>query len=77
MKAMCVELGRLVQGYGDTKGMDTIKFVTLNEIAKIPEDRTVMYACIVVDYREQKTDPNRVRITVGGNLIYYLYELTT
>ena len=35
------------------------------------------YARIVVDFRPQKTDPNRVRITVGRNLIYYPYELTT
>ena len=37
----------------------------------------VTYARIVVDYRPQKEDPNRVRITVGGNLIDYPGELTT
>jgi hypothetical protein len=47
------------------------------EIKKIPQDRTVTYARIVVDYRPQKDDPNRVRITVGGNLINYPGELTT
>ena len=31
----------------------------------------------MVDYRPQKTDPNRVRITAGGNLISYPFELTT
>jgi hypothetical protein len=36
-----------------------------------------MYACIVIDHRPQKDDPNRVRIIVGGNLINYPYELTT
>ena len=36
-----------------------------------------MYANIVVDYRPQKEDPNRVRITAGGNLINYPGELTT
>jgi hypothetical protein len=30
-----------------------------------------------VDYRPQKEDLNRVRITVGGNLINYPGELTT
>jgi hypothetical protein len=30
-----------------------------------------------VDYRPQKADPNRVRITVGGNLIDYPGESTT
>ena len=40
-------------------------------------DQTVTYARIVIDYRPQKTDPNRVRITAGGNLIDYPDELTT
>lgn len=48
-----------------------------DEIKRIPKDRTVTYARIVVDYRPQKADPNRVRITVGGNLIDYPGELTT
>ena len=77
MKAMCIELGRLAQGYKDTKGTDTIHFMTLVEIKKIPGDSTVTYARIVIDYRAQKTDPNRVRIIVGGNLIDYPGELTT
>ena len=77
MKAMCIELGRLSQGYGDTKGTNTIKYLSLEEIKGIPGDRTVTYARIVVDYRPQKEDPNRVRITVGGNLIDYPFELTT
>ena len=34
-------------------------------------------ARIVVDFRPQKEDPNRVRITVGGNLIKYPGEVTT
>ena len=74
---MCIELGRLAQGYKDTKGTNTIKFLTPDEIRHIPNDRTVTYARIVVDYRPQKEDPNRVRITVGGNLIDYPYELST
>ena len=77
MRAMYKELGRLAQGYKDTKGTNTIKFISLNKICRIPRDRTVTYACIVVDYREQKLDPNRVRITVGGNLIEYPYKLAT
>ena len=40
--------------------------MSLDEIAKIPKGRTVTYARIVVDYRKQKADPNRVQITVGG-----------
>jgi hypothetical protein len=77
MKAMCIELGGLSQGHGDTKGTNTTKYLSLEEIKGIPGDRTVTYARIVVDYRPQKEDPNRVRITVGGNLIDYPFELTT
>ena len=51
--------------------------MSLVKISQIPRDRTVTYARIVVDYREQKLDPNHVRITVGDNLIEYPYELTT
>ena len=76
-KAMAKELGRLAQGFGDTEGTDTIRFLTHDEIRCIPADRTITYARIVVDYRPQKDDPNRVRITAGGNLIDYPYELTT
>ena len=48
-----------------------------NEIKQIPCDRTVTYARIIVDYRPQNDDPNRVHITVGRNLINYPGELTT
>ena len=47
------------------------------EIRNILTDRTVTYANIVVDYCPQKEDPDRVRITAGGNLISYPGELTT
>ena len=65
-KAMCKELGRLCQGYGDTEGTSTMQFLDQEGIHNIPHDRVVTYARIVVDYRQQKKDPNRVRITAGG-----------
>jgi len=75
---MCKELGRLANGYKDeTNGTGTLHYMTHEEIKNIPTDRTVTYAKIVVDYRPQKEDPNRVRITVGGNLINYPFETTT
>ena len=49
-KAMCKELGRLAQGYGNTKGTSTIKFLSLDEIPNIPSNRVVTYARIVVDF---------------------------
>ena len=51
--------------------------LTHAQIARIPLDRVITYARIVVDFCPQKEDPNRVRITAGGNLISYPGELTT
>ncbi len=77
-KAMSKELHRLAQGYTDvTKGTNTIFYLSHADICKIPQDTTVTYARIVIDHQPQKEDPNRVRITVGGNLIDYPFELTT
>ena len=76
-EAMCKEIGRLVQGYEDIIGTNTILFMKRDDIKNIPKDCTVTYACIVVDYHPQKMNPNCVCITAGGNLIIYLYELTT
>ena len=41
------------------------------EIKNIPKDKTITYERITVDYREQKEDPYRMKLTVGGNLIRY------
>ena len=43
-KAMCKELGRLAQGYKDTEGTNTVYFMSIEDIKKIPSDRTVTYA---------------------------------
>eukprot|EP00804_Cyclotella_cryptica_P013531 CCRYP_017239-RA/>CCRYP_017239-RA protein AED:0.45 eAED:0.45 QI:0/0/0/1/1/1/2/0/507 len=73
------EIGALAQGDNKTGavGTNTIFFMSHKDIQNIPSDRTITYARVVVDYRPQKQDPNRVRITVGGNLIDYPGELTT
>ncbi len=78
IKAMSKELHRLAQGCpGVTKGTNNIVYLSHSDICKIPQDRTVTYARIVIDHRPQKEDSHRVRITVGGNLIDYPFELTT
>eukprot|EP00804_Cyclotella_cryptica_P020666 CCRYP_003456-RA/>CCRYP_003456-RA protein AED:0.45 eAED:0.45 QI:0/-1/0/1/-1/1/1/0/123 len=74
------EFGNLAQGDLKTgeKGTNTLFFMSHEEIANIPAGRTVTYGRIVINFRPQKTDPNRVRITAGGNLIKdYPGELTT
>jgi hypothetical protein len=76
--AMSMEVHRLTQGKeGVTKATNTIFFLSHKEIWCIPTNCTVTYACIVIDHRPQKQDPNCICITVGRNLINYLFELTT
>ena len=69
---ICLELGRLSQGYKhDTDGTNTSHFISKDDISNIPSYLTVTYARIVVGRQPHKTDPNRVRITVRGDLIHY------
>jgi len=69
------EFGRLCQGVGNrVKGTNTLFFVPRNQI---PKNKTVTYPRIVCDYRPTKSEPNRTRITVGGNLIIYNDEVYT
>ena len=64
--AMCKELGKLSQGYkGLVEGKNTFFFMSHENICDIPPDKTVTYACIVVDYLPQNSNPNCVRLTVG------------
>ena len=73
------EFGNMAQGnkLTNTPGKNSIFVMSHDEIGRIPEDCTVTYAKIVVNFRPQKADPNQVRITVGGNLINYPHKLTT
>ena len=73
------EFGSLAQGDTRTgvKGNSTLIVMERNDIKNIPADRKVTYGRLVVDYRPQKEDPNRVRLTAGGNLIDYPGELYT
>jgi hypothetical protein len=78
LKAMRKELHCLAQGCpGITKGTNTIFFLLHADICTISSNRTITYTRIVINHHPQKEDPNHVRITVGGNLIDYLFELTT
>ena len=48
-----------------------------DEIDNLPADQIVTYARIVVNFRPQREDPNRVQMTAGGNLIKYPGEIRT
>ena len=73
------EWGHLAQGdeTKNTAETDSLFVITHKEILNIPKDRTVTYAQMVVNYCPQKPDPNRVRITAGGNIIKYPGKITT
>ena len=32
---------------------------------------------MVCDYRPQKDEPNRLRLTVGGNMVHYPFDVST
>ena len=68
-KAMSNELGRLAKGntYG-VKFTDTIEFILKSSI---PNGRDITYANFILDYRPLKSEPWRVRVTVGGDKLSY------
>jgi hypothetical protein len=68
------ELDQLAQGKCGHNGTDTIIFIPRKQV---PKGRKVTYGRIVVDYRPQKADPNRTRLTVGGDRVEYPYDVST
>lgn len=73
-----LRIGIINRRLGSNKPRDnTIHWISHDEIKTTPQDRTVTYARIVVNYRPQKVDPSRVCITFGSNLITNPGELTT
>ena len=71
------ELGQLAQGVGNIiKGTIIIYFIYYAFIPKGCRS-DITYGRIVVDYRPQKTEPNRTRLTVGVNLINYTGNVST
>ena len=76
-KAFGKEIGRLAQGLpGVVDGTDTLDFITKNEVAR-NRFKDFTYARIVCNERPEKSDPNRCRITVGGDKINYPGDCST
>ncbi len=76
IKAMTMELDKISHGHIATNTLGTKIFIFLDHdaIKTIPTDKkNRWYAHIVVGYRLQKPDPNRV----GGIIIKYPNEVTT
>jgi hypothetical protein len=66
--------GRLFQGIRDIPGTDTCFFI---ELKNIPNDRNITYGKIVCDYKPHKLEKERVRLTVGGNILDYSGDVAT
>ena len=65
------ELGRLAQGMeGRVKGTNKIFFIPKEDLPAA-RWKDVTYDRIVVKYCPEKSDPNRVRLTVGGDCVNY------
>jgi hypothetical protein len=76
-KAFGKEIGRLAQGQkGVVEGTNSIFFIPYDAV---PAERRkdVTYARICADYRPEKSDPNRIRITLDGNLVNYPGDVGT
>ncbi len=60
--AFMKDFGSMAQGDNKTgqKGTNLIFIMTHAKIPNIPKDRTVTYACIVVNFFPQKADPHRI-----------------
>jgi hypothetical protein len=74
------DFGGMAQGDDKTgqKGTNSLFMMKHEEKAMAKnEGKMWMYTRIVIDYKPQKEDPNRVRITVGGNLIKYKGDVST
>ena len=71
------EFGGLAQGDNKTKtkGTDAIFVMTHDDIQRL-KGKAYTYAQVVMDFRPQKEDPNRIRITAGGDKIQYDGELS-
>ena len=66
------EWGRLAQGnIHEVPSTDTIDFIHRYEV---PNNKSVTYATFVIDYRPLKSEPHRVRITVGGDKLSYTLD---
>ena len=69
------EWDRLADGkLNRVKGTKTIEFISA---AQVPSGRKVTYGNFVCDYRPLKTEPNRVRLTVGGDKLDYPFDASS
>jgi hypothetical protein len=62
------EVGRVCQGIRDIAETNTAFFVGLTSI---PKDRKITYSKLFCEFKPNKTEKHRVRLTVGGDRLDY------
>ena len=74
--SMANEFGSLMNGVVKCmpNGSQTMSFVPKSSI---PIDKIFIYARIVCQYRPLKSEPNRTRLTVGGDRLQWLHDTST
>ena len=71
------ELGRIAQGMpGGVGGTNTIFFINKSNVP-VECWRDVTYGCGVVNYHQEKLNPYRTHLTVGGNQVIHPGECGT
>jgi hypothetical protein len=68
------ECGRLFQGIRDIPGTDTCLFIKLTNI---PKERKITDKEIACDCKPHKKEKERVRLTVGGDILDYSGDVAT
>jgi hypothetical protein len=68
------EIGRICQGIRDIAVTNTAFFVDLDSIQK---GRKINYDKLMCDFKPNKTEKHRVRLTVGGDRMDYSGDTTT
>ena len=67
------EFTRLFQGYGDTEGIDVLKWIFKHNV---PHSQRVTYLQYTVDIQPEKDKPYQTHITVGGHILEYFGNTT-
>jgi hypothetical protein len=68
------ECGRLFQGIRDIPGTDTCFFIKLTNVPKYIK---ITYGKTICDYKPHKKEKERIRLTVGGNILDYSGDVAT
>jgi hypothetical protein len=68
------ELGRICQGIRDISGTNTAFFIDLESI---PKKCKISYGKLVCDFKPNKNEKHRVRLTVGGDILDYSGDTAT